>query len=356
VPSIFFSLSSLLKNMPDPERNVQLSYLAITEWMRKKRLKTREVFCLLNVEDGTELEYESFHASLSTSEFDGFTSALSEAELNSFVESFYPSHDSVVTESSFSGALRMMRSIHFPHGSFAEWSGSELLRSRAAHRAAMKKLQEESGRISELQGLCDDLRVKEQELEETKRSLANARANLAKIVSEKMDLSREKTAITQIRHEITDNKAELEVQLSNTLVSLAASEEGLRVTRGQLSETVENLHRLQESNTSLRLRALEDADTVAKTQAQLSQAQHSLSESDAEIERLHVAGAKANRTQVGLVRANHILELKLLKMEEARNEAVNELYQQVWKWCFWWTVLLFFLWCVCVCVCVCVTQ
>ena len=65
--------------MPDPERNVQLSYLAITEWMRKKRLKTREVFCLLNVEDGTELEYESFHASLSTSEFDGFTSALSTA-------------------------------------------------------------------------------------------------------------------------------------------------------------------------------------------------------------------------------------------------------------------------------------
>ena len=63
---------------------MQLSYLAITEWMRKKRLKTREVFCLLNVEDGTELEYESFHASLSTSEFDGFTSALSEAELNSF--------------------------------------------------------------------------------------------------------------------------------------------------------------------------------------------------------------------------------------------------------------------------------
>ena len=73
---------------------------------------------------------------------------------------------------------------------------------------------------------------------------------------------------------------------------------------------------------------MEDARTVAKVTSQLSATQESVEESDHEIERLHAAAAKANKTQLGLIRANHVLELKLLRMEESRNEAVKELYNQ----------------------------
>ena len=123
-----------------------------------------------------------------------------------------------------------------PRLSLQKLTGMKILMGRKIHNSLRVRVRKKR-------------KTRKEELEETKKSLKDARANLSRIIREKTELSRENSAITVSKETIGDDKEELESQLNLTSVSLAASEEGLRVTRGQLAETVENLHRVQEINT-----------------------------------------------------------------------------------------------------------
>lgn len=228
----------------DEERTTQLSFLALLSFLRRRRVRPRELFRCFDRDD---LSYPEVAEELGNN--DELREMLSAHDIAMLVGSMFPTPDALISEAEFTATLRMMRSIHFPSGSFSEWAGLKLLTTQKHHIEACERLESQGERMHFLESSLNALRLTEQELEETKKSLKDARANLSRIIREKTELSRENSAITVSKETIGDDKEELESQLNLTSVSLAASEEGLRVTRGQLAETVENLHRVQEINT-----------------------------------------------------------------------------------------------------------
>ena len=305
------------------EREEHLAWLALRIALRKRKLTSREAFQgLLDVDNTGSLSYDDFE--------NGLQNGLPELNANeeALLSSLYTAHDTIISESQFCKTLRTVSSIHFPENSFAFWAGTTLLATRQQLReTALKLCQAEETKLLHEHEI-NSLRLKESELSETTEALSSARSKLSQLVSEKVTIVQQKREVDHSRHALDETRDQLERELADARSKLAAVEEGLRVTRGQLSDALQTNHRVQAENDALRLRASEDATAASSFSTRIAAMQLSLNESDAEIERLHSAAVKASKTHDTLVRANHVLELQLLRMEEARNSAIAQLIQQ----------------------------
>jgi hypothetical protein len=150
------------------------------------------------------------------------------------VQSLFPDRNSEVSYDVFQRVLQMYQAQCFPHGTFAEWAGKQLLLERKEMARLKEKMAELEMRVRELGSMVDTLRLIEVEGQECASALAASRAQVHTLVAIRDELVRANRVLSD-----TKRDAEARATAFETLGEQQA--DAFRVTHTELKGTGKSL-------------------------------------------------------------------------------------------------------------------
>lgn len=221
------------RKLMSEQREVQVAWLALVRAMKKTKMRARDIYDSFDTDHSDSLNYHEFSTGVQS--FNPLQNELVGTEpVISLVQSLFPDRNSEVSFDVFQRVLQMYQAKCYPHGTFAEWAGKQLLQERKEMARLKDKIAVMEDRVRVLGSMVDDLRLIEVEGQECASALAASRAQVHTLVAIRDELVRANRVLM-------DGKRDAEAR-ATAFESLGEQQaDAFRVTHSELKGTGKSL-------------------------------------------------------------------------------------------------------------------